>query len=517
MKKSLRDFFTLPFKILFSRFTLALLALAIQIAGIALIFFLFQKYLIYFIGGIGVLNFLLVILIINRNSLNADFKTSWIILILLLPPFGSLFYLFCQNDLGTIILKKRLRLRKEENRKFLPQNEDVLARLKEENRREYAHAFYLNRVGHNPVYESCDFCYFPLGNDWFKDLLVKLREAKEYIFIEIFILANEKMWGQILEILEAKVAEGVEVRVLYDGTCSLTLLPRNYPEQLRMKGIKCKVFNPIVPLIKTSYNNRDHRKIVVIDGEYAYTGGCNIADEYINQKERFGHWKDSMVRLSGDAVNSFCVLFLEMWNIDVYRDEENYAFYQRKHQRHGEGYLICFGDDPLDNMPLGKETYLHILENAHEKVDIIMPYFVVDGAFLETILHTALKGIQIRLILPGIPDKKLVNYVAKTYYRDLLSSGIEIYEYSPGFTHAKMMLADGDKALFGTINLDYRSFYLHFEDGVYLYKVPEISKISQDFEITLKKCQKITKENFEEYSKVKLLIGRILRLFGPLL
>ena len=322
------------------------------------------------------------------------------------------------------------------------------------------------------------------------------------------------MWESILDILEAKVKEGVEVRVLYDGTCSLTLLPRTYPEQLKEKGIKCKVFNPIVPLIKTSYNNRDHRKIVIIDGEYAYTGGCNIADEYVNQKMRFGHWKDNMVCFKGNAVNSLCLLFLEMWNIDEKNDFENYTFYKREHKEKGEGYLIPFGDAPLDNEPIGKENYLHILENAHEKVDIIMPYFVVDGDFFNTILHTALKGIQVRLILPGIPDKKFVNYVAKTFYPDLLHVGVKIYEYTPGFTHAKMMIADENKALIGTINLDYRSFFLHFEDGVYLYRVKEIQKMSQDFLSTLQNCREITFKNFKEYSKVKLLIGRILRLFG---
>ena len=517
MKKSLRDVLTLPFKILFSRFTIALLALSIQIAGIVLIVFLFQRYIIYFIGGIGVLNILLTILIINRNNLNADFKTSWIILILLLPPFGTLFYLFCQNDLGTIILKNRLKKRKEESRKYLPQNIEILEELKKTNSREYAHAIYLNKIGHSPVYEACNFTYFPLGEKWYEDLILKLKEAKEYIFIEIFILAKGKMWGNILEILEAKVKEGVEVRVIYDGTCSLTLLPRTYPEQLKEKGIKCKVFNPIVPLIKTSYNNRDHRKIVIIDGKFAYTGGCNIADEYINQKVRFGHWKDNMVCFEGNAVNSLTLLFLEMWNIDEKNDYENYEFYQRKSKKKGNGYLIFFGDDPLDNEPVGKETYLHILENAHEKVDIIMPYFVVDGDFYRTILYTATRGINIRLILPGIPDKKIVNYVAKTYYEDLLKRGVEIYEYTPGFTHAKMMIADEDKALIGTINLDYRSLFLHFEDGVYLYKVPEIQKMSQDFSLTLHKCKKVTLENFKEYSKIKLLIGRVLRLFGPLL
>lgn len=516
MKKSLRDFFTLPFRLLFSRFTFGIVALAIQISIIILIFFLFQKYIIYFIGGIGVLNILLVISIINRN-LNADFKTSWIILILLLPPFGALFYLFCQNDLGSLIIKKRLKDRKKTNRKFLPQNEKVLTDLKNSNIREYAHATYLNKAGHFPVYAANELKYFPLADDWYPDLLQKLEKAKDYIFIEIFILARGKMWESILKILERKAKEGVEVRVLYDGTCSLALLPRNYPEQLKELGIKCKIFNPIVPIIKTSYNNRDHRKIIIIDGQIAYTGGANIADEYINQKERFGHWKDTMISITGASVNSLVVLFLEMWNLTEKKDVENYEFYKRKTSEVGEGFIIPIGDDPFDDEPIGKQTYLHILENAKEKVDIIMPYFVVDGDFLRTFLHTAKKGVKIRLILPGIPDKKFVNYVAKTYYKDMLENGIEIYEYSHGFTHAKMMMADNEKALIGTINLDYRSFFLHFEDGIYLYKVSEIQKMCLDFEETISKCQKITFKEFAKYSKIKLLIGKVLRLFGPLL
>ena len=399
----------------------------------------------------------------------------------------------------------------------MPQNEKVLTDLKNSNIIEYAHATYLNKAGHFPVYAANELKYFPLADDWYPDLLQKLEKAKDYIFIEIFILARGKMWESILKILERKAKEGVEVRVLYDGTCSLALLPRNYPEQLKELGIKCKIFNPIVPIIKTSYNNRDHRKIIIIDGQIAYTGGANIADEYINQKERFGHWKDTMISITGASVNSLVVLFLEMWNLSEKKDVENYEFYKRKTSEVGEGFIIPIGDDPFDDEPIGKQTYLHILENAKEKVDIIMPYFVVDGDFLRTFLHTAKKGVKIRLILPGIPDKKFVNYVAKTYYKDMLENGIEIYEYSHGFTHAKIMMADNEKALIVTINLDYRSFFLHFEDGIYLYKVSEIQKMCLDFEETISKCQKITFKEFAKYSKIKLLIGKVLRLFGPLL
>lgn len=513
----MRDILTFPFKIIFSRFLIALCSLLIQIAVILVIFFFFEKYVIYFIGGIGVLDLILIIYLINKN-INSEFKTAWIIFILLLPPFGALFYLFCQSEIDVIAIKKRLALRKEENRKYLLQNMEVLEELKEINLSEFYQANYLNKVGHFPISKASILEYFPLGDDFYPDLLAKLREAKDFIFIEIFILAPGKMWNNILEILKEKAKEGVEVRILYDGTCSLTLLKRTYPEELKSLGIKCLVFSPIVPIISTAYNNRDHRKIFIIDGKYGYTGGANIADEYINQLERFGHWKDTMLRFSGDVVNNFTVLFLEMWNLISKKDLENYDNYLVKNNKaNDEGFIIGFGDDPLDNEQVGKQTYLHILKAAQKKVDIIMPYFIVDGEFLDELLHTAKKGIQVRLILPGIPDKKLVNYVAKTFYKDILDAGILLYEYKKGFTHAKMMIGDDDKAIIGTINLDYRSLYLHYEDGVYLYKAEVIKAMVDDYEKTILMCQQITDKEFKKYSKIKLLIGKVLRLFGPLL
>lgn len=513
----MRDILTFPFKIIFSRFLIAIILILLQIAVIFVIFFFFEIYVIYFIGGIGVLDLILIIYLINKN-INSEFKTAWIIFILLLPPFGALFYLFCQSELGVIAIKKRLAFRKKENKKYLPQNELVLNDLKQINLYEFYHAKYLNAVGHFPISRGCNLKYFPLGDDFYPDLLNNLKEAKDFIFIEIFILAKGKMWNEILEILKQKAKEGVEVRILYDGTCSLTLLKRTYPEELKNFGIKCLVFSPIVPVISTSYNNRDHRKIFIIDGKYGYTGGANIADEYINKLERFGHWKDTMIRFSGDVVNNFTVLFLEMWNLICKKDVENYNNYLVKNNiQTKDGFVIGFGDDPLDNEQVGKETYLHILKSATKKVDIIMPYFIVDGDFLNEIIHTSLKGIQVRLIMPGIPDKKLINYVAKTFYKDLLDAGVLIYEYKKGFTHAKMMIGDNDKALIGTINLDYRSLYLHYEDGVYLYRASVIKDMLLDYEKTILMCDQITHKEFKKYSKFKLLIGKVLRLFGPLL
>jgi len=516
MKTKKNNVLSWLFKAIFSRFTLAVISISIQILLLGLFFFVFRNYFVYFIGGMGVFNLMLVIGIVNKN-INSEFKTSWIIFILAFPTIGSLFYLFCLIEPTVKSLKKRLSNRKEENRRYVPQNPHILEKLKKENNTMFQYATYLGKVGHFPVYEGVDVQYFQIGESFYQDFLEKLRKAKEFIFLEFFIIANDQMWNQVLDILKEKAASGVEVRILYDGTCSFMLLPRTYTEELKAYKIKAKQFSPIIPLISTHYNNRDHRKIVVIDGVYSYTGGCNMANEYINVESKYGHWKDNMIRFSGEAVDSFTTLFLEMWNLDELRDLEQYSKYLKRSSKKGEGYIIPFGDDPFDEEQIGKLTYMEILTTAKEYVDIAMPYFVIDGEFLNVLLHVARKGVKIRLILPGIADKKFVNYIAKTYYKELLQNGIEVYEYTPGFTHLKVMISDQEKSVVGTINLDYRSLYLHFEDAIFLYKIKEIKKIEEDYNETIKKCKKMTLEEVKKIAPYQLLLGKILRIFAPLL
>lgn len=516
MKKKKNNIIAKLFKVVFSRFTIATLAVLIQIFFLGVIFFCFRNYVVYYIGGMGVFSLILVVYILNKN-MNSEFKTSWIILILCLPTIGGLFYLFCQFEPTVKSLKKKLFKLKEENRNYLVQEAKIVKELKEEDYVLYQFSKYLNTVGHFPVYKAVDVNYFKIGEEFYEDLLDKLKKAKKFIFLEFFIVANDSMWNGILDILKEKVLEGVEVRLLYDGTCSLVLLPRDYVEELKSFGIKAKQFSPIIPLISTHYNNRDHRKIVVIDGEYAYTGGCNLAEEYINKIVRFGHWKDNMIRFSGDAVNSFTTLFLEMWNLDQWKSTEDYTPYLANSSKDGEGFLIPFGDDPFDNEQIGKLTYMELLTTAKESVDIVMPYFVIDNEFLNVLIHVAKKGVRVRLILPGIADKKFVNFIAKSYYKELIANGIEIYEYQKGFTHLKVMLSDTTKCVVGTINLDYRSLYLHFEDAVLLYRVSEIAKIQKDYNELIQQSNKITKEEFKKISQIKIFLGKVFRIFGPLL
>lgn len=505
----------LPFKIIFSRFTLALLMLLIQGVFIYYCAFFFQRYFIWLFGGSVIFGIILTIHIINQTD-NPAFQISWIILLLLFPALGVFIYLFVKLQVGVHALSKRYQVLHHEMEQFHHQDEKVLNKLNQENVMEANYVTYMNQMSGYSIYQDTITKYYPLGEDMYQDLLQDLENAKEYIFMEYFIVSKGEMWDSILNLLKRKVKEGVKVKFMYDGTCSFMLLPHNYPEYLKTYGIECKVFNPVVPIISTQYNNRDHRKIVVVDGKIAYTGGVNLADEYINKIERFGHWKDTAIRLEGLAVRGFILMFLENWFVD--EKQKDYEFYLKsvKSQK-SNGYVLPFGDNPFDDYLVGEDTYLHVLQSAKKYVHIVMPYLIIDHEMLNALRYAARRGIEVKLMMPGIPDKPFIFYMAKTFYRPLLEAGVEIYEYTPGFIHAKMFVSDNERGVIGSINLDYRSLYLHFEDAVYLYQNDSILSMEEDFQDTLKKCEKITLESLKHYSKVKMLIGKLLRVFAPLL
>lgn len=511
--KTISNFFKLVAHFIFNRLTLAILALAIQCFLLYYVYTLFYDHLFVYYGFTGVLSILLVIYLLSQNK-NYDFNLAWIILILAVPAFGCLFYFFCKIEGEFNSYKVRLAKRKEENYRYLPQDNKALNELKDSDM--IQHANYLYRVGHFPIYPIQNIEYFKVGEEWYKDVLEKLKNAKKYIFLEFFIIRDDEMWNQILEILKDKVKEGVKVRVLYDGTCTFRHLPHNYPRILETFGIECKVYSPIVPVISTQYNNRDHRKIIVIDGNIGYTGGINMGNEYINHPSLFHYWKDNMVRIEGNAVNSLLILFLEMWNIDQKKSIENYQEYMTHNECKNMGYIVPFGDDPLDDETVGKRCYMNLLESATESVDIMTPYFLVDHELFQCLIQTAKKGIRVRVLLPGVPDKMYMSLLAHTYYQDMVENGIELYEYTPGFCHGKIMVKDNDEAIVGTINLDYRSLYLHFEDALLIMKHKEIETIKKDLEDTFHKSHRVTIRNVVDYSKFKLFLGEVLRLFSPL-
>ena len=368
------------------------------------------------------------------------------------------------------------------------------------------------------MYDRTEVTYFPLGEDKFAELLRQLEAAEHFIYLEYFIIAEGKMWGEVLEILTRKAREGVDVRLMYDGTCEFTLLPHKYLKLLRKLGIRCKVFAPVSPFMSTHYNYRDHRKILVIDGHTAFNGGVNLADEYINRVRRFGHWKDTAVMIKGGAVKSFTLMFLQMWNMDVREPEfEKSLAYPALPREAAKGFVVPYGDWPLDDDKLGERVYMDILNRARRYVHIMTPYLILDGEMETALKFAAERGVEVALILPGIPDKRIPYALAKTHYRSLLASGVKIYEYTPGFVHAKVFCSDGKEAVVGTINLDYRSLYHHFECATYMYGTECIKDIEADFQDMFSKCRQVTPETVRKEKWTTKLAGVLLKAAAPLL
>ena len=430
---------TKVFGAVYSHTAIILLLILLQIGIMVLTFTYLGNYSTYMNGVISLLSFITAIYIFNEKG-NPAFKMTWILFVFLVPVVGVGFYLFTKAGIGTKYLGARLEKLRVETEPYMQQNEYVVHAMKGGRvaNANLSHFLY-NQVGF-PTYGNSQAQYFPLGDDKFPVLIEELNKAEKFIFMEYFIIGEGYVWDTVLEVLRKKVKEGVEVRLMYDGTCSISLLPYEYPKQLREYGIQCKEFGPIVPILSTSQNNRDHRKICVIDGKVAFTGGVNLADEYINEKARFGHWKDTGVRLLGEGVFNLTIMFLEMWNAFQKPDFDYEAF--RPHRWHPEtfktdGYVIPYADTPLDNEELGENVYINILNQAKDYVYIATPYLLISDEMERALCLAAKRGVDVRILMPGIPDKPMVFYMAKSYYPPLLEAGVKIYEYTPGFVHAK--------------------------------------------------------------------------------
>lgn len=514
VEKSKKGFF----HIVFGRTAVIILLLLIQVAFLALVVLKLQEKAVYAYGFSLLLSAITVIIVINRPG-SPEFKLAWMVPMTIFPVFGVLLYLFVELQVGVRIMNTRLIQVGKEMKPYLMQDAKTQEKLENEDKQMANLAYYVSDKGGFPVFDNSKVEYFPLGEDKFKALVEELEKAQKFIFMEYFIVAQGRMWNTILEILKRKVKEGVEVRFMYDGTCTVSLLPHSYPKKLEAYGIRCKVFNPIKPALSTTQNNRDHRKIVVIDGHTAFTGGINLADEYINEKERFGHWKDTAVMIKGEAVRSFTWMFLQIWDFDV--KNENYDKYLNvklpETEEKTEGYVLPYGDSPLDDENVGELVYTDILNTARDYVHIMTPYLILDHEMITALTYAARRGVDVKIIMPGIPDKPYAFALGKTYYPELLRAGVKIYQYVPGFVHAKVFVSDDEKAVVGTINLDYRSLYLHFECAALMYKVKEIEKVEKDFQETLKQCREITMEDYKNENMITRFGGRILRLFAPLM
>ena len=429
-----------------------------------------------------------------------------------------------QQELVTIkqeadAFKKRLMDLESQTRAQLPQPEGVEQRLEADSPGAASLARYLRgRGGGFPVYGNTAVTYFNGGEAKFAELLRQLETAEHYIFLEYFIIDEGLMWGRILEVLARKAASGVDVRVMYDGTCEFSTLPRDYPKRLEALGIRCKVFAPVTPFVSTHYNYRDHRKILVIDGRVGFTGGVNLADEYINHVEKYGRWKDAAVMLEGEGVRSMTALFLQMWSVLQEPEFEQFLRPEVPAAR-AEGFVVPYGDCPLDGERVGEMVYIDLLNRARKYVHIITPYLILDGELETALRFAAERGVDVHLILPGVPDKQFAYALAKTHYKALLSSGVKISEWTPGFTHAKLVVMDGVEAVVGTINLDYRSLYHHFENAVWMRRVGSIRDMETDFQDTLARCRTVeaTLQSVWQGKKLLRLMGLLLKVIAPLM
>ena len=449
-------------------------------------------------------------------EMDSSAKLTWSGLFMFFPVPTALFLMFTRLDVGHRKEKRRLEELISYSKKLLKQNPYTIVKQELIESGTNDLCYYLNRSGRFPIYENTEVQFFPLGEDKFNAMIPALKSAKDFIFLEYFIIDEGVMWGTILNVLIEKAKEGVDVRVMYDGMCEISTLTHNYPELLAAHGIKCKPFSRIKPFISTSYNYRDHRKILVIDGKVAFNGGVNLADEYINCRDRFGHWKDTAVMLKGEAVQSFTLMFLQMWNMDEAEpgwEQCSLMFPAEK----TDGFVMPYCDQPLDGERVGETVYIDILYRAISYVHIMTPYLILDNELETALTYAAKRGVEVCIILPGIPDKKGAYSLAKNHYRRLLEAGVKLYEYTPGFVHAKVFVSDDEKAVVGTINLDYRSLVHHFECATYLYKTACIGEIEADYQETLKKCSKVTFETVRNEKLYLKVMGRVLKLFAPLM
>ncbi len=503
------------FKLIFSRMSIILLLLILNVGLLFAAFAWFEEFLPHFYGGTAIFTVGMVLYLIN-SRMDPTAKITWLIVIMLLPVFGSLLYLFTCRELGHRTVKKKLQKIYEVSKITEPAQEASKA-LAELDPGAAAMARYVTGVTSIPLCGHTDGEYFPLGETMLKRMLQELDKAEKTIYLEYFIIDEGEMWGKILQILAKKAAQGVDVRVIYDGTCEFLLLPKGYPKKLQALGIACHVFAPVTPFLSTHYNYRDHRKILTIDGKVAFTGGVNLADEYINRKHPFGHWKDTGVMLTGEAAGHFERMFLQIWNLEerepVFPPDKGTDLFLPQTQ----GYVMPYYEDPLDQEHVGRQVYIDILNRAQRYVSIMTPYLILDGEMESALQYAAKRGVEVTLLLPGIPDKKIPYALAKSHYPALVEAGVKIYEYTPGFVHAKVVVADDREAVVGTINFDYRSLYHHFECAVYMHSVPCIEDIVRDFGACVEKSSPVTPESIRSEKLFYKVAGRVLKAVATLM
>lgn len=507
-------------KFLLGRATIVALAILVQLCWILSFLYGFRMRYSFVNTVINIVAVFVVLIIVNKKS-NPSYKIAWTFVILVIPIVGLLIYFIFGRSELTRPTRKRMEAVNQEMEQELPENIGLQTELLEQDVSVYRQSKYINDWAGFPVYKNTATKYYPTGEEMFPDMLKALEEAEHFIFMEYFIVEDGYMFGKILKILKRKAAQGVDVRFIYDDFGCVTTLPAKYYQKMQEWGIQCVRFNPLYPVMSVIMNNRDHRKILVADGKVAFTGGINLADEYINKIERFGYWKDTGIRLEGEGVWSFTVMFLEMWcYINRTKETDLKRFRPEKYQSkpfETDGYVQPYDDSPLDHETVGENIYMNMINRARKYVYIFTPYLIPDNEMMKALQNVAKSGVDVRIVMPGIPDKRVVYWMSQSYYEPLIECGVRIYQYNPGFLHAKCFVCDDEVATVGSINMDYRSLYLHFECGVWMYRSQAVMQVKEDVLKTIAESEEINMEFCHKRpAAIRTFLG-VMRLFAPLL
>lgn len=507
------------------RLLFAALSVLLQIAWFLVLFINLRLYSDYISLAMTLLAIVVAIFMYRRDT-NGAFKLSWVFVILAFPVLGLGIYLLLGRPDTTKGMRKKFEQNESEIYSRLTQEEAVFTTLSHMDLSVANQCHYIHRWGRFPVYNNTDIKYHKDTSAAFEDLKEALSKARKFIFMEYHAIEDDKAFDELVEILEERAKSGVEVRILYDDMGSIFFINKDFINRMEERGIKCMSFNPVVPVLRLFMNNRDHRKITVIDGEIAFTGGYNLANEYFNISSPYGYWKDTGIKLTGDAVRSMTVMFLGMWNgtekvdeeIDLYfpdlsQDDEEDGISEGKRER---SFVQPYADSPLDNERMGENVYMNLIKNAKKYLYIMTPYLILTDEMSREISLAAKRGVDVRIITPGIPDKKIVYKITRSNYAPLVRSGVRVFEYTPGFCHGKMCISDDEIAVVGTINFDYRSLYHHFENAVLIYKNDAILDIKDDFVSSFEECEEVTEEYKAKSGTALRLEQCILQIFAPL-
>ena len=502
-------------KIVYSRIVFNFLLIALQLFLLGLFLLRLKPFLEFYLGGSLVLSAGFMIYLTNCKGKN-EFKIAWLVPLVFFPFFGVAAYLLYHMNIGGLHVKRRLEEVKLQSESLFPQKEEA-CRVLDNFPMVKGIGHYLAKQGNYLPHTNTAVTYFPCGEDFFPDLFNSIKQAKKYIFLEFFIIDVDEMWTLLLEVLEQKVSEGVEVRVLYDGLGSPIASSKAYVKYLKALGIKAQVFLPQIPFFATQQNNRDHRKIVIIDGDVAFTGGINLANEYMNEGEnRFAYWKDNAIRLEGSAIRNLTAMFLQTWNISSKNEDYEKYIVHEYPSFNVPGLVIPYGDDAYNAQDIAEDVYLYIISNAKKYIHITTPYMVIDNQMQEALIFAANRGVDVSIIVPSEPDHLVTFCIGKTFLKTLVENGIKVYLYEKGFIHAKTFISDDEIATVGSVNLDYRSLYHHFECGVLMYQSNAIKDIESDFNKTLNDCSRMELEDYKKIPSRYRMLGRVFRLFAPL-